>query len=141
MKPLGYVVWLADGECEFPHFIFSADTDMVTNGLVSFTARDSRELYLVRLLPEEMSAGESGVARAATRVMATARRRDLVPILAHFPAPARTRTASFAQFRERYHAPAARYSTLSGRGEAHLVREESTEAFIAGGGIVHVLES
>lgn len=142
MTPPGDVVWLSDGIREFPHFVFSGDTDMSTDGLISLTARNCSELFLVRLLPIEARAGEFGGVMAAKRVMAQLRRTDLVPVsvLSVQPAPSLA-GAPFSEFRRSYRAPTVKYSSLTGAGESVFVREESADAFVAGGGSVHVLES
>jgi len=138
----GYVLWLRDEAGEFPHFVFSSDIDMVTNGLVSLTAADSRELLIVRLSPEERRAGEGGPSLAAARAMATLGRQDLmlISLVAASPRVA-VRGVSFQESLAKYKPPELTYSRPSTKGKAHVVREESVASFTAGGGCVHVLES
>jgi len=127
----GYVVWLKDNAGSFPHFIFSADTDMVTDGLVSLTSTNGKEIFLVKLLPAEYRDFQHGAERAASRVMRKLSRNDIVVVEMAPEAP----TA-----RGREHSELL-YVRTGGHGNARVIRRESMKSFVSKGGRVHILES
>lgn len=132
----GYVIWLTDGIVEFPHFVFSADTDMPLVGLFSLTALNTKELVLAESAP-----GEAPDA-AGTRVSQKLGRKDLRFIhLLRREEPQTRAGESFQAFSARWreHPPRLFYSNLDGNGESRVLREESAESFIANGGVIHRL--
>jgi hypothetical protein len=126
-------VWLTDGTAEFPHFVFSADTDMPLIGLFSLTATNRKELVLAQASPGE------AVDKAAARVCQALGRSDLRLIrLLRREAPRAEPGESFQSFRAEWkaHPPRLFYSTLHGEGESSVLREESVESFLENGGLI-----
>ena len=133
----GYVIWLTDGMVEFPHFVFSADTDMPLGGLLSLTALNRRELVLAEAAPGE--APDAAVARVSQKL----ERKDLRLIhLLRREEPQTVVGESFQAFRARLQEHPSRlfYSNLDGNGESRVLREEAAESFVANGGVIRHLD-
>jgi hypothetical protein len=133
----GDVIWLSDGVVEFPHFVFSADTDMPLVGLFSLTALNRKELVLAKTAPGEVPDA------AAPRVSQSLGRKDLRLIhLLRREDPPLLVGESFQALRARLreHPPRLFYSNLDGNGESWVLWEESPESFIANGGVIHRLD-
>ena len=73
-KVEGYVLTLRCGDCawDFPHAVFSGDTDMATNGLISLTSAERKELVFGEMTNEEFKLGEVEGANAACIRISTA---------------------------------------------------------------------
>jgi hypothetical protein len=76
----GYFIWLKSLKTNkiFPHLIFSADVDYVTNGMVSLTSECKNEIVMTHLMPDEfISENESDLAQ---RINSELNRNDLKEI-------------------------------------------------------------
>jgi hypothetical protein len=129
---------------EFPHVVFSGDTDMATNGLCSLTAVGVDEVVIGELNGDEWKLGFTGaVAAFKARVSAALARGDLrdVPLVgteAESGEPNCTR--SFVIFRRLYAKPRALYGcAVCDEGEAIEVAPMEPGAFSRGGGKLTVI--
>ena len=122
MRIEGSITWLRSRTTgkEFPTFVFRADTDMATEGLIALTSTGRPEVVLTMMTGDEWSADDDS--RTAERVNRELGRSDLraVPLLTRHPAPLRYRDI-FVE-----------------GGEADIVREEPRAAFRRNGGSIIV---
>lgn len=124
---------------EFPVAQFSGDTDMATDGFVSFTSIERPELILARLTSEEWSLQlPRGALAAEQRLNAELGRADLRACwLVRVEEAAAPSAATFQEFRRSYIPPATIHRDIySPDGEAKVVREESAAEFLASGGAI-----
>ena len=134
----GYVSWLrskATGR-EFPIFVFSADTDMATNGLISFTSADGNELILSEVTSVEWSHGEAAGEEECRQRINLMLNRDDLRVIHLIRRESENRSGiDFADFRKNYKSPRLFYVDLfSSNGEAEQIRNEEVEAFLSRGG-------
>ena len=134
----GYVSWLRSKTTghEFPIFVFSADTDMATNGLISFTSADGKELILSEFTSVECSHGAvAGEEECCRRISLLLNRDDLQVIHLIRRESENKSGTSFATFRKNYKQPRLFYRDLfSSSGEAEHIRNEEVEVFLSCGG-------
>ena len=135
--PDATILWLRDSEGLFPYVRFSGDTDMVTDGWMSFTSTSRNEVVIASL-----AAGEASESVALERISSALNRSDLREIrLLRVEQETSAAGLSFQAFRAAYVKPTIVYSSLSGIGEAGLEREQSIDAFRREGGIVTLVPS
>jgi hypothetical protein len=139
MHPETDIVWLRDESGLFPRAIFSGDTDALTMGWCSFTAKSRDEVVLALLTGFEYSAGEAGIETALNRLSRELNRNDLVYIRVRYERVGPSgKGMSFLEFKKKYRPYKAHYSSRSGASEAVQVGEQSLREFVSRGGIVTV---
>jgi len=124
---------------EFPHVVFSGDTDMAADGLCSLTAAGRNEVVIGELNGDEWKLGfATAVAAFGARISAALTRTDLrdVPLIGtEAGAGELNRTPSFAIFRRLYRRPRVIYGcAICGEGEAVEIATTEPAAFSRGGG-------
>ena len=124
MKPevIGYITQVHCRGCgeRFPVFTFSADTDMTTNGLVSLTRTDNKNIAIVASLQGET------LQLVQDRVGAPYRTSEATYM--HHPGKP---GVSFQEFRKSYQPPTASYTCIFCAGAADVVATESVSEFEA----------
>ena len=121
----GYISNLKCGACEreFPTFVFVADTDMATSGLMALTVLRSHDIILLQQRTPE-SAGDCE-SRISSRMREECR---LVPLLRsrdrHVP------SADFQEFRKNYVPPELYYRCIHCAGEAIAISKQTKEEFM-----------
>lgn len=135
----GYIEWLRSAHTgrEYPHFVFSADTDMPILGMVALSSLDGPEIMLAMLSEKERRvAFESAGEACEARVNSSLNRRDLRFVrMGRVERETIGRRATFEEFRKNYKKPKYIYiDIMEPGGEAVPVRDESTEDFIKNGG-------
>lgn len=122
MKPeaIGYITKVRCRTCGegFPVFTFSADTDMVTNGLVSLTRTDNKNIGIALALQGESWRLVQARVGAPYRVSQAA-----------FTHQNGKPGVSFQEFRKSYQLPVASYTCIFCAGVAEAVGTESVAEF------------
>jgi len=124
-------------EREFPAVVLSADTDMVTDGLVCLTSIEKLEAVVAELTTDEYNAGREGMIRCEDRINGELGRMDLrITYIARVVENVRSsKGLSFKEFIRSYNPPTLFYRDIfDPTGEAMVVREENENAFVAAGG-------
>jgi len=137
----GTVQWLeshASGKI-FPNLVFRGDVDFVTSGLISLTSITRNEIVATMFLPEECCLYDRPdfSKRCEDRINRELDRVDLrvVSLLRTVDDPIDTRGMSFQEYSAKVKPTQLYYTDIySEEGEALVIREESIETFLAGGG-------
>jgi hypothetical protein len=134
----GHVEWLSDGVREFPNFVFSADTDMATNGFLSLTSTSENQIFLASVNNQEYSGGEIGVAAAVERISSMLGRSDLATVSIARIEESSSKApigADFQEFLKTYKNPVVIYKSIFKEGlEAKVLRRQEPSEFISEGG-------
>jgi hypothetical protein len=134
----GYVEWLSDGIREFPNFVFSADTDMATNGFLSLTSTSENKIILASVNNEEYSGGEIGIAAAVERICSMLGRSDFATVsIARIEGSSSKAPigAGFQEFLKAYKTPVVIYKSIFEEGlEAKVIWQQEPSEFISEGG-------
>nr|WP_295111555.1 hypothetical protein [uncultured Caulobacter sp.] len=134
----GYVLTLKCRRCgsKSPHAVFSGDTDMATDGLISLTSGERNELVVGELTAEEWTLEENARDSAACqRVSVALARTDLRPVrVIRWENSQPIAGLPFALFRKAYKPPVGVYSCPKCGGEAKSIAKQSWTEFMTSGG-------
>ncbi len=138
-KVEGYVLALKCRKCGFdcPHAIFSGDTDIATNGLISLTSIARNELVVGELTADEWKLGEvERESVACGRISSALARTDLRAIrVIRWEQEGKTVAGIlFALFRKTYKPPVGVYSCPKCGGEARSIAQQGWSRFMTSGG-------
>lgn len=141
----GYVLKLKCSRCnhEFPHVVFSGDTDMVTMGLSSLTAPAANEVIIGELNGAEYKLGfDGGLLAFEQRISEVLHRPDLRTVrLIRSEAEQPPKGTSFQAFRQQYKPPRIIYSCAACMvGEATEVDKLDWRRFENAGGQITLLD-
>lgn len=141
----GYVLRLKCSRCnhEFPHVVFSGDTDMVTMGLSSLTAPEANEVIIGELSIAEYKLGfDAGLQAFEQRISETLQRTDLRTVrLLRSEVEQPPKGISFQAFRQQYKPPRIFYSCAACMiGEATEVDKLDWQRFENAGGQITLFE-
>ena len=137
----GTIQWLsstATGKT-FPNLVFRGDVDFVTSGLVALTSTSKTEIVATTFQPEEVYLHDRPefAERCEERINQELERTDLriVSLLRTESDPIDAAGMSFQEYQARVKPPRLFYRDIHAEGsEAQVVREESIDDYIAGGG-------
>jgi len=137
-KVEGYVLTLKCRRCgaKFPHAVFSGDTDMATDGLVSLTSVERNELVFGELTADEWKLEDAKrVSAACQRISGALARTDLRSVMVvRWQKSQSIAGLSFAAFRKTYKPPVGVYSCPHCGGEAKSIQQQSWSEFMTSGG-------
>ncbi|WP_266183359.1 hypothetical protein [Dyella humicola] len=139
----GYVSWLSDGANEFPVFVPSGDTDMVTMGIGALTSTRGNEVIVSQLNVDELRGDARSRGLFEARMNKLLGRDDLkvVPLLRAEEGSPGT-GLSFQEFRARWKPPVLFYGSIyADDKEATVVRDMSIEEYQAQGGAISWLRT
>jgi hypothetical protein len=143
----GTVVMLQCHHCRavFPHFVFSGETDMETQGLRALTVCAQNRVVIAEETAADLKASsDRGADGFRERMFEVLGRTDLcvVELLRTERAKSGPKPVSFQEFRKHYHPPKVIYSCCCcAGGEAETSDRLSVSEFRARGGELQVIGS